>query len=190
MKKLSLFLLFALVLLLTACGPKEPETEEPPPPEEPLRLEALAVEIGKNGLSPQELASAVQELPEVLRAGFAAQDVEIGQVTVTVGTSPAATAQALAEGTLDLAFLPAEDLLLYGGEAQALLIQDEETENDAAQLAAVSGQPDLTDGRFAAALAEVLAGLEPDRMEALGAVSFRAVTEEDLDAVRQAISED
>jgi phosphonate transport system substrate-binding protein len=47
--------------------------------------------------------------------------VEIGQVYVTVGTATAATAQSLAEGNVDLAFLPAEDYVLYGQKSAVLL---------------------------------------------------------------------
>lgn len=116
MKKLSLLLVLTLLLGLAACGQKEPVTEEPPAPEEPLRVETLAVEISKGGLEAQQLSAAVKELPEVLETYFAElEDVEIYQVTVTVGSSPSATAQALEEGHVDLAFLPAAAILENGG---------------------------------------------------------------------------
>lgn len=129
MKKLSLLLVLVLLFGLTACGQKEPVSEEPPAPEEPLRLESLAVEISKGDLDPQQLSAAVKELPEVLRASFAdMDDVEIGQVTVTVGSSASATVQALKEGHVDLAFLPAEEALRDG--AGVLLADAQKPQSD------------------------------------------------------------
>ncbi len=121
MKKIALLLCVALSLSLTACR-EEPPAESPETP--PLRLDTLSVEVSRNGLPTEQLLSAVQELPDLLRDRFAQSGtgVEIREVTVTIGTSPAATAQALAEGTVDLAFLPAEALALYGREAAVLAL--------------------------------------------------------------------
>ena len=71
MKKLSLLLALALLLTLTACRKKEPETPAPPTPpepveEEPLRMEELTVEFPRNGLSTQQLADAVKCLSDLL----------------------------------------------------------------------------------------------------------------------------
>lgn len=121
MKKLSLLLALILLLGLSACGRQEPEGEAPPVEEAPLRLETLTVEISKGSLGTAQLAAAVKELPETLRAYFAdTGEVETGAVSVTVGSSASATAQALAEGHVDLAFLPAE-AFLQGGGGKALL---------------------------------------------------------------------
>lgn len=112
MKKVSLLLALALLLTLTACRKKEPETPAPPTPPEPveedvLRLEELRVEFPRSGLGKDQLAGAVKELPELLKTYFEETGtVEVERVTVTVGSSPASTAQALAEGHIDLAFLP------------------------------------------------------------------------------------
>ena len=112
MKKVSLLLALALLLTLTACRKKEPEPPAPPAPPEPveedvLRLEELRVEFPRSGLGKDQLAGAVKELPELLKTYFEETGtVEVERVTVTVGSSPASTAQALEEGHIDLAFLP------------------------------------------------------------------------------------
>ena len=112
MKKVSLLLALALLLTLTACRKKEPEPPTPPTPPEPveedvLRLEELRVEFPRGGLGKDQLAGAVKELPELLKTYFEeTSTVEVERVTVTVGSSPASTAQALEEGHIDLAFLP------------------------------------------------------------------------------------
>ena len=120
-RTICLLWVFVLLVSLTGCLREEPAAEPPAPEEEPLQLEILAVEISRGDIDPQTLMAAVQELPQQLQEYFASEDVEIGQVVVTVGAAPADTAQALAAGTIDLAFLPAEAFLEYGGEALALL---------------------------------------------------------------------
>lgn len=131
MKKISLFLALVLILTLAGCKPKEEPEPVPAEPveEEPLHLEELAVEFPRNGLSTQQLTDAVKNLPELLKTCFDETGlVEVERVTVTVGSSPAATAQALKEGHIDLAFLPAETFAEEGGGtvllADARLLDD------------------------------------------------------------------
>ena len=112
MKKVSLLLALVLLLTVTACRKKEPEPPAPPTPPEPveediLRLEELRLEFPRSGLGKDQLAGAVKELPELLKTYVEETGtVEVERVTVTVGSSPASTAQALEEGHIDLAFLP------------------------------------------------------------------------------------
>lgn len=108
MKKLSLLLALALLFTLTACKQKEQDPPVPPEPvEDVLRLEELRLEFPRSGLSKDQLAGAVKELPELLKTYFEETGtVEVERVVVTVGSSPASTAQALEEGHIDLAFLP------------------------------------------------------------------------------------
>ena len=113
----SLLVLSAMLTGLAGCGQ---EQTQDPVPEEPLALESLAVEISKNGLSTERLLQAKRELPKQLQTAFSQAGLNIGQVTVTIGSSPDATAQALKEGTVDLAFLPADDFLRVGGAAVLL----------------------------------------------------------------------
>ena len=130
MKRLVLLFCALLLALLAACRP-EPEGGQME--EEPLHLESLSVEVPRSGLSAQDLARTVRELPEALKAALASQGAEVGAVTVSVGSSPSATAQAVAEGGVDLAFLPAADyaalknppeLILAAGPAAPVLGKD------------------------------------------------------------------
>ena len=126
MKKASLLLALALLLTLTACRKKEPEPPTPPEPPAPveediLRLEELRLEFPRSGLGKDQLAGAVKELPELLKTYFEETGtVEVERVTVTVGSSPASTAQALEEGHIDLAFLPGTAAL----EGSVVLLAD------------------------------------------------------------------
>lgn len=125
MKRRYLAALLALLMVMSGCGAR---TEEPPAPER-VEIGTLRVEISKNGQDPQTLMQEVRELPDLLKAGFDAvaeeTGVSVGAVSVTVGSSPAATAQALAEGTVDVGFLPAADLIRSGGDAAAVLAEAE-----------------------------------------------------------------
>ena len=135
MKKV--WLLLALSLLLTVSGCKRqsdpPAEEEFPPaveetvkpavPAGPLEVETLRVEISRNAADTALVVRVARELPDLLQTYFAEAQtpVNIGRVAVTVGATPAATAQSLAQDGVDLAFLPAESFALGGGEAQVLL---------------------------------------------------------------------
>lgn len=89
---------------------------------EPLKLETLRLELTRReGLSADTLMYAVQALPQALKTALANHGVEAGTVEVTVGASPAATAQALEEGGVDLAILPGQAFVEAGGAAVPLL---------------------------------------------------------------------
>lgn len=179
MKKLSLLLALILLLGLTACGRREPESGTPPAEEGPLRLETLTVEISKGTLGTEQLAAAVKELPQVLKDFFTDTGaVEIGEVSVTVGSSASATAQALAEGHIDLAFLPAEPFLRDGGGAAALL--------------ADAQQPQSGDGfREAGVTALIRAGATPYGGQlAVRSTGGSALTRQELENAHWGVSEE
>jgi len=130
MKKICLVLMLAL--LLSGCGKKKEETppvvSQPPaassiPAEkEPVALESLTVEFLRAGNDGAVLMQAVKKLPEEITAAFAAADVTVEDVKVTMSGSCAATAQAVAEGGVSLAILPVAELtaLEHCPEAAAL----------------------------------------------------------------------
>lgn len=140
MKKLFPLLL-ALVLLLSGCGrreeappdpalpPEEPSGTPPISAENPLELDLLRVEICRSGLGSDRLMEAARELPELMREAFAVHNVLADLVQVTIGSSPAATVQALNAGTVDIAILPAEGLAGQETEAEVLLVSGPGTED-------------------------------------------------------------
>jgi len=143
MKKRGLLLLVLVVLLVLAgCRKKEPEATPPvveptpPPPveeivpEETGEIGEIAVEISRGSLTTTQLTTAVKELPALLEQYLEEEgNLEIGKVKVTVGASHAATAETLAKGNIDLAFLPVEVFVLYGGETQLLCVDAYEADN-------------------------------------------------------------
>lgn len=99
-------------LLLTGCGSRgeSGSASSQEAPEEPVVIGTLALELPAGGD-----ADAARAFADSLPEAMAALGVKIGQVELSFSPSPAATAQALAEGGVDLAFLPAEDFLRAGG---------------------------------------------------------------------------
>lgn len=130
-------LLLVLVLLLSGCRRREeipPSPAEEPPQEteepsgarpitgeSPLELDSLRMEISRAGLDSDRLMEAARKLPELLRSALADCGVAVNTVQVTIGSSPAATVQALNAGTVDIAVLPAEGLAGQETEAAVLL---------------------------------------------------------------------
>lgn len=130
MRKIA-FMLAALILLsgLSACGQQAvPPSSSPAPVSKPLKLDVLRLELTRREDFPAStLLYAVQALPEALKSALADQGAEIGKVEVTVGASPAATAQALDEGSIDLAILSGDSFAEVGGDAVPLLAACERT---------------------------------------------------------------
>lgn len=149
------------LLLLAACGLQT--AEEPPEPEGSLRLETLAVEIPRAGLSAEELSRAVRELPEALKTALADREVEAETVTVSVGSSPAAIAQAVSEGGVDLAFLPAEDFAALENAPRLLLTAGEGEEPGAMAVIVRPEDEALSAEVFAEALAAAVNELREDQ---------------------------
>lgn len=127
-------------LLLTGCGSRgeSGSASSQEAPEEPVVIGTLALELPAGGD-----AEAARAFADSLLEAMAAFGVEIGRVELSFSPSPAATAQALAEGGVDLAFLPAEDFLRAGGGMAILadgepLTLSEQRDADAAVDFAVS----------------------------------------------------
>lgn len=151
----------AAALLLASCGSGPAGDPAPPEPEGPLRLESLSVELPRSGLSSQALAQAVRELPDALKDALEAQGVEAGTVTVSVGSSPEAMAQAVGEGGVDVAFLAREDHeALEGAPWPLLSAAPASGEAPDAMVAIVRADDEALSGEtFAAALAAAVNGL-------------------------------
>ena len=122
MKRQMIVLVLLMGLtLLTGCG--EAREAEDPENTQTWELESLAIEISKNDLSTERLLEAVTLLPDAIEDVLAEQGVSVGEVTMTIGSSPSATIRALESGDIDMAFLPAESLAEESElEAEVLLV--------------------------------------------------------------------
>ena len=116
------------------------------------------MEVSRGALSTEELTQAVRELPEALKAALADQGVEAEAISVSVGSSPEAMAQAVREGGVDVAFLPAEDYAALEHPPQLLL-----TAGDGEGAAMVRPEENLSGERFAQALAAAVNTIREDQ---------------------------
>lgn len=119
-------LLLALTFVLCACT-KQPDPVDPapvpdvpadpvtPPQEErqSITLAELDVEFVIGERSVDDLVALQQRLPDLLTAALLAQDVTVGALRVTFGTSAEATAEALRAGSVQVGFLPAETFFAH-----------------------------------------------------------------------------
>lgn len=122
-KRTTLLAALLALALLPACGQgsgPEPQVQEPPAREE-MQRETLRLELTRSAADEDTLMQALRMLPELLPAALAEQGVAVGRVETTVGASPAASAQALNDGSVDLAVLPGTVFAELGGEAVPLL---------------------------------------------------------------------
>jgi len=123
MKKVMAVLAAAILILLAGCGQQEGEASAPASSSagEPLRQETMTVEFAPSGADPTALMAAAGRISEKLKDALARSGVEVGEVHISMGASQAATAQAVAQGGVDLAFLPdALTLAEFGDGADAL----------------------------------------------------------------------
>ena len=127
MKSRIVWVLAAVCLLLAGCRRAETETPpEPSPPPvsvqpaedqpaekpRPLFLESLSVEVMVDWEDADRMLGSLDELSRLLDGALEEAGCTLGEpATVTIGTAGGITAQALEDGGVDVAFLPAEDLL-------------------------------------------------------------------------------
>lgn len=169
MRKAILIVLLSLCLLLAGCQkdvpPPEPEEPSSPAPvtepaqtpaepaPEPLVLNRLTVEVVVDWEDADRILSSLEELSQLLREALGGKLCLADDVVVTIGTAGGITAQALADGGVDAAFLPTADFLeMEEGKAAAVL----ESEDGGVAAAVSTGM----DERFGSILAEALTELE------------------------------
>lgn len=162
MKKKHLWLMAALCLLLSACGrqpqkPEQPEQPDPPaqvqtqpetppaPEEGAILLDRLTVELVVDWEDSDQVLSRLEELSLLFSQALADQGCQVEDVTVTISTAGGFTAGSLAEGGVDVAFLPAEDYIGVESEAGAVLTAGEEP---CTTVAAVTGARTELDKAF------------------------------------------
>ena len=123
----ALILARLLALSLAACGadttPTAPDDPSADAPEE-LTLDALRVEFAIGERDTDALMALQKELPPLLIAKLADEGVTVKAVNITFGASADATAQALQNGSIDVAFLPSETALTCGVSARLNAVEN------------------------------------------------------------------
>lgn len=113
MKKFSLLLCSCfLAAVLAGCGQQEVE-QEPVPTKEPAEVETLALEFAPGAGDSAAQMKLLTPMEETLRTALADAGANVEDVQITLGSSQAATGQALDQGGIDAAFLPAQTLAAF-----------------------------------------------------------------------------
>lgn len=179
-RRVPALLTAALCLLLAACAqsapvspgpdapsvpaqaPAAPDTPAAPEaPAEPLRLDALNVEFAVAGHDENALLTLQKSFPAVLTDALKAQNVEVGSVRVTFGTSGEATQTAMLGGAVQLAFLSAGDYFPYRGGMVVALEDGVDAALEQGLLVMAASDDESADERLASALRDALAALAP-----------------------------
>lgn len=159
----------AACLLLAACvraSQPAPQPDSPPVPEDPLvngdvperSLGSLTVELVVSWEEADRLLDSLDQLSGLLGDALLEQGCGVEEVRVTLSTAGGVTADALAEGGVDVAWLLVEDFASCGDRAAAALAQD-----PCYSVAAVSAAREELDGDFRDALVRAALDTEPGR---------------------------
>ena len=136
MKGRIVWALLAAFLLLAAC--RRAETPEPAPPPaaadpapavdpKSVALEHLSVEVVVDWEDADRVLDSLEELSRLLDGALQERDCTLGEpATITIGTAGGVTAQALADGGVDAAFLPAADLTEGAAAIEVLMNTDQD----------------------------------------------------------------
>ena len=189
MRRLTLLTALVLALLLAACrASSAPEPSAPPdvPPSTgdapvSLALDALDVELAVDGRDADALLDLQKAFPAALTDALAKQKVTVGAVNLTFGASGEATLSALRLGTVQLAFLPAEDGFAYRNGAFVAVEQGRDGDLGRSVLVLGFSEPHLAD-----ALRAALPDLAPTLADYAGAYD---TDEAAIAALREAFEE-
>ena len=184
---LMLSLVFAFCLACAACGAKTPQGGDTPTPpvtdgagaaeggeapaeieQTPLTVKTLNVEFAATERDVDKLLTLQTAFPQALTDALAAQNVTVERVNVTFGTSDTATMAALANGSIDLAFVSADSYLAAPG---GTVLGAEQSETPALSTGLlISGEADALNARLRAALPELAPLLSAYTDETAGGV--------------------
>lgn len=164
----------------------EDGSDKPQPPTYPAEL---MVELVIEWETADALLSQLDDLADLLHTAVEETGCPLDRVTLTISTAGGFTAEALVQGGIDAAILPAVDVISYEDKTSILALSDEEIPETAI---AVSLANDALSEEFRQllfkALTETQAG--KDFLSACcGAASFSAPSEEGLAAVRDYLRE-
>ena len=114
----EIWIILACMLLLCACGAETPAAPEdvPPPdptdsaalPAEPVSIDYLGLEFARDLYDPTALLTLARDTAPLLKEELSLRGYEVQEIGCTIGAANLITAQALNEGGVDIAILPAE----------------------------------------------------------------------------------
>ena len=215
-KKILMLFLFTFTLILCACTqdqppeqnepvppatnqteqqPAPPADDTPAPPTDPddvppvFAPDELTVELVVVWESADAILSRLEDMSEMLRLALEESGYSVDRVTLTISTAGGFTAEALAQGGVDAAVLPAVDFLTCRESTAGIAMSTEEICETVIALSLHHGTPDST---FCTALFDALTkteqGTEFLNLCRPGAV-FTVPSEEAMQAVQEWIEQ-
>ena len=218
MKRFKISALFlALTLLLCACTPQQGQTAPPSPdtsnqqqtdstqsgqnsnttdpsiPDPPdvsvISLDTLTLEVVVEWENADNLLSQLNALTELLQTALEDAGCTVDHLTITISTAGGFTAQAISEGGVDIAILPAADFVSCEDNAPAIAIS---SETPCETAIAVTRSNQALDDSFRAALLRTL--LETDAghnflLSCRAGAVFIEPTEDALQLVRDYVAQ-
>lgn len=215
-KKILMLFLFTFSLILCACTQDQPpEQNEPVPPatnqteqqsappadDTPappantedfppvFSPEELTVELVVEWEAADVILSRLEDMSEMLRLALEESGYSVDRVTLTISTAGGFTAEALAQGGVDAAVLPAVDFITCRESTAGIAMSTEEICETVIALSLYNGTPD---DAFCTALFDALTkteqGTEFLSLCRPGAV-FTVPTEEAMQAVQEWIEQ-
>ena len=167
---------------------KEEQTTPSPSPDEttpaPIHIDHLTFEMVVSWEDSDRLLGEMKNLSNSLRDALQTQNCQVDDVTITISTAAGLTGDALENGGVDLAFIPAADYVSCDKTVGAILTSDETP--CTVVLAVSSAKTDLSEA-FHHALTQAL--LETESGNAFlrsyhSDIVFVPATEEAIQAVR------
>lgn len=183
-KKILVLFLFTFCLILSACAQNQtpPKTDPAPsvtdqtqqqptpPPDVPpappaenqgtpstFAPEELTMELVVEWESADAILSRLDEMSEMLRLALEESGYSVEHVTLTISTAGGFTAEALAQGGINAAILPAVDFIACRESAAGIAMSSEEIPETVIALSLHKGMPDSS---FCTALFDALTKTE------------------------------
>lgn len=166
-RRILISFLLTLCLVLCACVQDDiPPAEDPAPPanntsqeqqppsgetvtppegntdtQQPIMPEELTVELVLEWEAADALLSRLEEMGELLRVALEESGCSVEQVTITISTAGGFTAEALIQGGVDIAVLPAVDFITSRESIAGIAMSQEEICETVIALSLADGQP-------------------------------------------------
>lgn len=121
-KLLGLFLSAMLIATMAGCTTSGTPSSETPSSEETKSKDIAVLNVSfVPSRTPEEIVTATEPLKQMLITELAKEGYNVGEVSISVGTSYVAVGEALTAGTADVGLIPGGTYVLYDDGAEVIL---------------------------------------------------------------------
>ncbi len=119
-KCLSIFLIAAVLITLSACGSAGSKGEDSLVLNERIHFDSITLGFVPSSDS-DAIITATDALPEILKTELAKHGVDVDSISIKVGDSYDATGEAMVAGDVDIGWLPGGTYALYSEDCEVIL---------------------------------------------------------------------